>query len=98
MKMYIFICARAQRKKQAYTLANVKTLLALLVMHEEKRQSCMPVNLKKPEFPPSGVQAGNSSRTFHSEATGARGKVQSEKLYRLRRKLLHLQLGKTGYG
>ena len=51
----------------------------------------MPVNLKKTEFAPAGVQAGSSSRTFHPEAIGAGGKVQSKKLYRLKRKLLHLQ-------
>ena len=51
----------------------------------------MPVNLKKPEFAPAGVQAGSSSRTFHPEATGTGGKVQSKNLYRLKRKLLHLQ-------
>ena len=39
----------------------------------------MPVNLKKTEFAPAGVQAGSSSRTFHLEATGAGGKVQSKK-------------------
>ena len=27
----------------------------------------MPVNLKKTEFAPAGVQAGSSSRTFHLE-------------------------------
>ena len=49
----------------------------------------MPVNLKKTEFAPTGVEAGSSHRTFHSEATGAGGNVQSKKLYRLKRKLLH---------
>ena len=39
----------------------------------------MPVNLKKIEFAPAGVQAGSSSRTFHPEATGAVSKVQSKK-------------------
>ena len=39
----------------------------------------MPVNLKKAEFKPAGVQAGSYSRTFHPEATGAGGKVQSKK-------------------
>ena len=39
----------------------------------------MPVNLKKTEFAPAGVQAGSSSRAFHPEATGAGGKVQSKK-------------------
>ena len=38
----------------------------------------MLVNLKKTEFAPTGVQAGSSSRTFHPEATGAGGKVQSK--------------------
>ena len=51
-------------------------LFALLVTHKEKRQSRMPVNLKKTEFAPAGVHAGSSFRTFHPEATGARGKVQ----------------------
>ena len=51
----------------------------------------MPVNLKKTEFAPVGVQTGSSSRTFHPEATGAGGKVQSKKLYQLKRKLLYLQ-------
>ena len=64
-------------------------LFALLVTHKEKHQSRMPVNLKKTEFSPAGVQAGSSSRTFHSEATGTGSKVQSKKLYRLKRKLLH---------
>ena len=49
----------------------------------------MPVNLKKTEFVPAGVQAESSLRTFYPEATGAGGKVQSKKLYRLKRKLLH---------
>ena len=49
----------------------------------------MLVNLKKTEFVPAGVQAGSSSRTFHLEATGAGGKVQSKKLYQLKRKLLY---------
>ena len=64
-------------------------LFALLVTHKEKRQSRMPVDLKKTEFAPAGVQAGSSSRTFHLEVTGPGGKVQSKKLYRLKRKLLH---------
>ena len=72
-----------------YTPSNVKTLFALLVTHKEKRQSRMPVNLKKTEFTPVGVQTGSSSRTFNPEATGAGGKLQSKKLYRLKRKLLH---------
>ena len=38
----------------------------------------MPVDLKKNKFAPAGVQAGSSSRTFHSEVTGAGGKVQSK--------------------
>ena len=50
----------------------------------------MPVNLKKAEFAPASVQAGSSSHTFHPETTGAGGKVQSKKLYLLKRKLLHL--------
>ena len=54
MKLYIFICARVQRKNK-YTFSNVKTLFALLVTHQEKRQSRMPVNLKKTEFAPAGV-------------------------------------------
>ena len=98
MKLYIFIRARVQRKNKYissnytffnYTFFNGKTLFALLVTHKEKRQSRMPVNLKRTEFAPPGVQAGSSSRTFHPEATGAGGKVQSKKLYRLKRKLLH---------
>ena len=88
MKMYIFICARVQRKNKR-TFSNVKTLFALLVTHKEKRQSRIPVNLKMTEFAPAGVQAGSSTHTFHPEATGAGGKVQSKKLYRLKRK--HLQ-------
>ena len=47
--------------------------------------------LKKTEFAPAGVQFGSSSRTFHPEVAGAGGKVQSKKLYRLKRKLLHSQ-------
>ena len=99
MNLYIFICARLQRKKQAYTFSNntlfnhtfsnLKTRFALLVTHKEKRQSRILVNLKKTEFAPAGVQVGSSSRTFHPEATGAGGKVQSKKLYRLKRKFLH---------
>ena len=46
----------------------------------------MPVELKKTEFAPADVQAGSSSRTFHLEVTGAGGKFQSKKLYRLKRK------------
>ena len=88
MKMYIFICARVQRKYKL-TFSNVKTLFALLVTHKEKRQSRMSVNLKKIEFVPAGVQAGSSSRTFYLEATGAGGKIQSKKLYWLKCKLLH---------
>ena len=38
----------------------------------------MPVNCKKPEFAPVGVQAGSSYCTFYPEATGAGGKVQSK--------------------
>ena len=45
---------------------------------QEKRQSRMPVNLKKAEFAPAGVQAGSPSHTFHPEATGAGGKFQSK--------------------
>ena len=100
MKLYIFIHARVQRKKQAYTFSNytffnytiskVKTLFALLVTHKEKRQSHVSGNLKKTEFAPASVQAGSSSRTFHPEATGVGGKVQSKKLYQLKHKLLHL--------
>ena len=52
----------------------------------------MPVNLKKTEFAPAGVQAGSYSCTFYLEATGAGGKFQSKKLYQLKRKLLHQQL------
>ena len=48
-------------------------------------------HLKKNEFTPAGVQARSPSHTFHPEATGAGGKVQSKKLYWLKRKLLHLQ-------
>ena len=95
MKMYTFIFACVQRKRQAYTFSNytfsnLKTLFALLVTNKEKRQSRMPVYLKKIEFAPAGVQTGSSSRTFHPEATVVGGKVQSKKLYRLKRKLLHL--------
>ena len=57
-------------------------LFALLVTHKEKHQSRVPVNLKKTEFAPAGVQAGSSSRTFHPEATSAGGKVQSKILFR----------------
>ena len=64
-------------------------LFALLVTQEEKCQSCMPVDLKKAEFAPAGIQAGSPSRTFHPEVTGVGGKIQSKKLYRLKRKLLH---------
>ena len=60
-------------------------LFALLVTHKEKSPFRLPVNLKKIEFAPAGVQVGSSSRTFHPEATGAGGKVQSKKLYRLKR-------------
>ena len=88
MKMYIFICTRVQRKNKL-TFSNVKTLFALLETHKEKRQCHMSVNLKKTEFAPAVVQAGSSSYTFHPEATGAGGKVQSKKLYRLKRELLH---------
>ena len=49
----------------------------------------MPVDLKKTEFAPAGIQAGSSSRTFHPEVTGAGGKVQSKILYQLKRKVLH---------
>ena len=52
----------------------------------------MPVDLKKTEFAPAVVQAGSSSRTFHPEVSGAGGKVQSKKLYWLKRKLLHYHL------
>ena len=38
----------------------------------------MPVDLKKAEFAPAGVQAGSPSRTFHPEETGAGGKFQSK--------------------
>ena len=92
MKLYIFICARVQRKNKYtffnYTFSKVKILFVLLVTHKGKRQSRMLVSLKKTEFAPASVQAGSSSRTFHPEATG--GKVQSKKLYPLKRKLLHL--------
>ena len=93
MKLYIFICALVQCKNKYtfsnYTFSNVKTLFALLVTHKEKCQSRMLVDLKKTEFAPTGVQAGSSSHTFHLEATGAGGKVQSKKLYLLKYKLLH---------
>ena len=56
-------------------------LFALLVTHKEKLPSRMPVNLKKTEFVPAGVHAGSSSRTFHPEVTGARGKVQFKNSY-----------------
>ena len=52
------------------------TLFALLVTHKEKRQSRMPVNLKKTEFAPAGVQVGSSI-------------IIKKKTYRLKRKLLH---------
>ena len=94
MKLYIFIRARVQRKKTSVHILQLYilqlALFALLVTHKEKRQSRMLVDLKRPEFAPGGVQAGSSSRTFHPEATGAGGKVQSKKLYRLKCKLLHL--------
>ena len=64
-------------------------LFVLLVTHEEKRQSYMPVDLKKTEFAPAGGQAESSSCTFQPEVTGAGGKVQSKILYRLKRKVLH---------
>ena len=38
----------------------------------------MPVNLKKTKFAPADVQTGSSSHTFHPEATGVGGKVQSK--------------------
>ena len=60
----------------------MKTLFALLVTHKENRQS----------FAQADVQIGSSSRTFHPEATGAGGKVQSKKIHLLKRKLLHLHL------
>ena len=55
MKLYIFICARVQRKNKYmfsnytfsnYTFSNVKTLFSLLMTHKEKRPTRMPVNLK----------------------------------------------------
>ena len=52
----------------------------------------MPVNLKKTEFAPAGVQVRSSSHTFHPEVTGVGGKVQSKKLFRLKCKLLHLHI------
>ena len=45
---------------------------------QEKRQSRMPVVLKKAEFAPAGVQAGSPTRTLHPEVTGAGGKFQSK--------------------
>ena len=38
----------------------------------------MPVDMKKAEFAPAGVQAESPSRTFHPEVTGAGGKFQSK--------------------
>ena len=38
----------------------------------------MPVDLKKAEFAPAGVQAGSPSRTSHPEVTGAGDKFQSK--------------------
>ena len=38
----------------------------------------MPVDSKKAEFAPAGVQAGSPSRTFHPEVAGAGGKFQSK--------------------
>ena len=68
------------------------TCLPLFALLQKKKcLSRMPVNLKKTEFAPASVQAGSSSHTFNPEATGVGGKVQSKKLYRLKRKLLHLQ-------
>ena len=64
-------------------------LFALLVTHKEKRQSRMPVDLKKTGFAPAVVQAGSFSHTFHPEVTGAGGKIQSKILYWLKRKVLH---------
>ena len=49
----------------------------------------MLVDLKKTEFAPASVKAGSFSRTFQREPTGAGGKVQSKKLYWLKRKLLY---------
>ena len=45
---------------------------------QEKHQSRMPVDLKKAEFAPAGVQARSPSHTFHPEVTGAGGKFQSK--------------------
>ena len=45
---------------------------------QEKRQSRMPVDLKKAEFVPAGVQARSPSCTFNPEVTGAGGKFQSK--------------------
>ena len=131
MKLYIFICARVQRKMRTfsnYTLFNIQFSTWKLKQNkctrkcskrgntprkwwfksnqfkrihvltsfclasdprQEKRQSRMPVDLKKTGFAPAGVQTWSSSRTFHPEATGAEGNVRSKKLYRLKRKLLH---------
>ena len=72
-----------------YIFSNLKTPFALLVTYKEKRQSHKLVDLKKIEFVSVSVQAGCSFRTFHPEATVVGGKVQSKKLYRLKRKLLH---------
>ena len=43
---------------------------------QRKCQSRIPVNSKKAEFAPAGVQAESFSRTFHPEETGAGGKVR----------------------
>ena len=49
--VYLY-CACVQRKNKLtfsnYTFSNLKILFALLVTHKEKRQSRMPVILKKP--------------------------------------------------
>ena len=45
---------------------------------QEKRQSCMPVDLKRAEFAPAGVQAGSPSRTFHPDVNDVGGKFQSK--------------------
>ena len=62
-------------------------LFALLVIHKEKTSVSHARQFEKDRI--RSVQTESSSRTFHLEATGAGGNVQSKKLYRLKCKLLH---------
>ena len=82
--VYLYLHACSAECK--HTFPNLKTLFSLLVTHKENHQDRMPVNLKKPNSLYS-VNIRSSSRTFHLEATGVGGKVQSKKkLYRLKSK------------